>query len=275
MSSVGTWRWAERSGGRLSRRDRGHLLRQGVIARLSRLPAPWRRAVLGKQSPLELPDPPDSALAQMAEERVRELSAPVLYAHCLRTWAFAALFAQRDRVAHDEELLYLACVLHDLGLTSAHDQHDSTAVCFAVEGARAAHELLCRHGQAETRAGTVAQAISLHLNIDVPERLGAEAHLLSKGVSPTRSAAACSCWVLRRFGMSTAAGLARASASTSSRRRAGRRGFGHSRARRCCTVSASRASCVPTRSTKGDARESAEAGRRLVHCPCRDLPGRR
>lgn len=183
MSSVGTWRWAERSGGRLSRRDRGHLLRQGVIARLSRLPAPWRRAVLGKQSPLELPDPPDSALAQMAEERVRELSAPVLYAHCLRTWAFAALFAQRDRVAHDEELLYLACVLHDLGLTSAHDQHDSTAVCFAVEGARAAHELLCRHGQAETRAGTVAQAISLHLNIDVPERLGAEAHLLSKGVS--------------------------------------------------------------------------------------------
>ena len=29
----------------------------------------------------------------------------------MRTWAFAALFAQRDRVAHDEELLYVACVM--------------------------------------------------------------------------------------------------------------------------------------------------------------------
>jgi hypothetical protein len=70
-----------------------------------------------------------------------------------RTWAFAVLFAQRDRIAH------------------------------AVEGARAAHELLCRHGEAEDRAAAVAEAITLHLNVSVPERLGAEAHLLSKGVS--------------------------------------------------------------------------------------------
>jgi hypothetical protein len=47
-------------------------------------------------------------------------------------------------VAHDPELLYLACVLHDLGLTSAHDGHDAKAACFAVEGARAAHRLLWR-----------------------------------------------------------------------------------------------------------------------------------
>src|SRR5579859_3542935 len=40
------------------------------------------------------------------------------------------------------------------------------------------------HGAgAMARARTVAEAISLHLNIAVPARLGAEAHLLSKGVS--------------------------------------------------------------------------------------------
>jgi hypothetical protein len=39
------------------------------------------------------------------------------------------------------------------------------------------------HGASEERARKVAEAISLHLNVTVPARLGAEAHLLSKGVS--------------------------------------------------------------------------------------------
>jgi hypothetical protein len=182
MSQVGSWEWAQRSGGRLGRGDRAELLRQGVLAQLSRLPEAVRRRVIRDASPLDLPKPPDTALARTAEERVRELSQPPLYGHCLRTWAFAALFAERDRVDHDEELLYLACVLHDLGLTEAHDRRDPSAACFAVEGARAAHALLCEHSEPEDRARTVAEAISLHLNIKVPRRYGPEATLLSKGV---------------------------------------------------------------------------------------------
>jgi hypothetical protein len=181
-TTVGTWAWAARTDGRLRRRDRAELLRQGVVARLSRLPAPLRRAVVDGRS-LTVPDPPDSSVARAAEERLRELSDPPLVGHCLRTWAFAALFAQRDGVEHDAELLYLACLLHDLGLTGAHDGRDPTAACFAVEGARAAHMLLREHGEPENRARTVAEAISLHLNIAVPARLGAEASLLSRGVS--------------------------------------------------------------------------------------------
>jgi HD domain len=181
MSSVGTWSWAARTGGRLRRRDRAELLRQGVLARLSRIPASLSRPLADGLS-FELPNPPDSALARLAEERVRELSTPELYAHCLRTWAFATMFAARDRVRYDEELLYLACALHDLGLTPAHDRADPTAHCFAVEGARAAHELVCAAGD-QARANVVAEAITLHLNVTVPARMGAEAQLLSKGVS--------------------------------------------------------------------------------------------
>jgi len=183
MSQVGSWEWAQRTDGRLGRADRAELLRQGVLAQLSRLPAALRRRLIRDTSSLSLPDPPDTALAKEAEERVRELSKPPLYGHCLRTWAFAALFAQRDRVDHDEELLYLACVLHDIGLTEAHEGRDPTAACFAVEGARAAHTLLCERQAPEERARTVAEAISLHLNIDVPDRYGPEAILLSKGVT--------------------------------------------------------------------------------------------
>jgi hypothetical protein len=181
MSSVGTWSWAARTGGRLRRRDRAELLRQGVLARLSRIPASLSRPLADGLS-FELPNPPDSALARLAEERVRELSTPELYAHCMRTWAFATMFAARERAHYDEELLYLACVLHDLGLTRAHDGADPTAHCFAVEGARAAHELI-RGTVGDARARVVAEAITLHLNVTVPARIGVEAYLLSKGVS--------------------------------------------------------------------------------------------
>lgn len=182
-TTVGTWAWAQRTHGRLRRRDRAQLLGQAVLTRLSALPRPWQDQLLGGRSSLTMPTPPDSGVARLAEERVREVSSPVMHAHCLRTWCFAALIAQRDGLQHDEELLYLACVLHDLGLTEAHDRRDATAACFAVEGARAAHDLLCHHGLAEDRARTVASAISLHLNIRVPTRLGAEAHLLSAGAA--------------------------------------------------------------------------------------------
>ena len=155
VSSVGSWAWAEETNGRLRRRDRAELLREGMLARLTLLPGPWRRAALGDHPPAAIPDPPDSALAIEAEEKVRALSSAPLYAHCLRTWAFAALFAARGGVKHDRELLYLACVLHDLGLTEAHTCQDKTAQCFAVEGARAARDFLRTNGDTTTaRAGS-------------------------------------------------------------------------------------------------------------------------
>ncbi len=183
MSDVGTWAWAQRTGGAMGRRDRIDQLRQGILARLAALPVPLRRSALGSDRPLELPDPPDSALAREAEDCVREASSPALFAHCLRTWLFAAAFGVRDGVDHDPELLYLACVLHDLGLTPAHDGVDPTAACFAVEGARAADRLLRCNGALPERAEVVAEAISLHLNVNVGRALGAEAHLLSRGAS--------------------------------------------------------------------------------------------
>jgi hypothetical protein len=178
---VGTWDWAQATDGRLRRRDRAELLRQAVLARLGGLVAARRSPPDGPG--IELPDPPDSALARSAEECARELSTPELYAHCLRTWAFAEMFATRERTRHDPELLYVACLLHDLGLTAAHDRVDASAQCFAVEGARAARERICGWGGGEERALRVAEAITLHLNVTVPASMGVEAQLLSKGVS--------------------------------------------------------------------------------------------
>lgn len=183
MRDVGSWAWAERTGGSLGRRDRAELLRQGVLAQLERLPGPWRAGILEHARDLVVPDPPDTRLARDAEALVRNLSPPALYGHCMRTWAFAGLFAQRDRVDHDPEMLYVACVMHDLGLTPEHDRNDQSAACFAVEGARAARSFALAQGMAAEQAMLVAEAISLHPNVTVPDRYGPIASLLSKGVS--------------------------------------------------------------------------------------------
>jgi hypothetical protein len=183
MNDVGSWEWAQRTDGRLGRRDRAELLRQAVLARLERLPGPWRAEILEHARDLVLPQQPDTALAREADLLVRSASPPALYGHAMRTWAFADLFAQRDRVDHDPEMLYLACVMHDLGITPAHDRKDGSAVCFAVEGARAASSFAVDHGMSAERATVVGEAISLHPNITVPERYGPVATLLSKGVS--------------------------------------------------------------------------------------------
>lgn len=182
MSTVGSWEWAQRTGGTLGRADRAALIRQGISARVSNLPARWRRQLSDADANLIFPVAPDTALARAAEEHVRDAASPTLYGHCLRTWAFAELFAQLDRVDHDAELLYAACVLHDVGITASYEGKDPTARCFAVEGARAARAFAVGHGAVAERADTIAEAISLHLNINVADKYGPIATLLSKGV---------------------------------------------------------------------------------------------
>ena len=214
-TGVGGWDWAARTGGRLRRRDElDQLLRVArplVAARLRRAvgrgAAGRGRAGGGAVEWRVAQSPPDSAFARAASEAAREASSDILLGHCLRTWLWADLVAQADRVRHDPELLYAACVLHDLGLTPAHwgqrreacrsgdrpalDRREACrsgdrpavdrAECFGVEGGLAAYDLATAHGYPHARA--LGEAISLHLNVEVPLSLGAEAHLLQAGAA--------------------------------------------------------------------------------------------
>jgi hypothetical protein len=178
---LGTWEWTERTGGRLGRIERLGQLSQAIAGQMAGALPPFagHRGGRAWDRLPELPTPPDSALARSADELVRDLSSPALHGHCLRTWLFAAAFADLERLGHDPELLYIACLLHDLGLTEAHNGRDADASCFAVEGARVAHAFICRQGE-EQMARDAANAISLHLNIKVDLSDGAEAVLLHR-----------------------------------------------------------------------------------------------
>jgi HD domain len=105
---------------------------------------------------------PDSPLALAAADLARTASPAFLFNHCMRTFLFGALLAERDRVAYDQEMIFIAAGLHDLGLTTT---YASAAQPFEVDGADAAKAFLVSRGVSEPRAELVWNAIALHTSV--------------------------------------------------------------------------------------------------------------
>lgn len=174
---IGTLSWAAKNQGALTPHETARLIGHGVLAVIeersgrlaTRLGGGRARAAAELRAP-------STALAARAAALAREVSEPWLVEHCERTWAFASLLAARGDLRPDRELLYVASMFHDLGITERFLA--SEGECFAWRGARAAREFLLFEGMDEARATIVAEAICLHLEVRVGLERGIEAHLL-------------------------------------------------------------------------------------------------
>ncbi len=102
---------------------------------------------------------PDTALATAAVDLARAASPPFLFNHCMRTYVFGALLAERDHVTYDQEMIFIAASLHDLGLTRRYATAEHP---FEMDGADAAKAFLVSHGVGDSRAELVWNAIALH-----------------------------------------------------------------------------------------------------------------
>jgi hypothetical protein len=85
---------------------------------------------------------PNSVLAQKAVDLAFRVSPAVVWHHVLRTFVFGALVGKAQSLRYDEELFFLASVLHDLGLTAEF----RGAERFEVVGADAADAFLKDQG---------------------------------------------------------------------------------------------------------------------------------
>jgi hypothetical protein len=114
----------------------------------------------GSASPREVAGIPmvDTTIAKAANELALSVSPPYLYNHAVRTYLFGALIGRASRLQFDEELLYLACVLHDLGLTRRF-MGDRP---FEIEGAIAAENFLRQQGLSVAKAAVVWDGIAMH-----------------------------------------------------------------------------------------------------------------
>jgi hypothetical protein len=114
---------------------------------------------------------------------------PAIANHSFRSYLFARLLARRKgmRPDHDfgDELLYLVCVLHDLGLT----EHANGKQRFEVDGADAAVEFLSGQGVSSSDIDVVWQAIALHTSGGIAERRGPICQLTRGGAAAGTSRA--------------------------------------------------------------------------------------
>src|SRR5437764_1871027 len=125
---TGTLEWACLTGGRLSFRDKLQLIADAIplfghfpLDGIWRLKRRLRRGPRTPSLTLEGIRFPDTVAARQAEAGCSDprVYPPFLFHHCQRTYLWARILADRWKVASevDSELLYVACLLHDLGLT--------------------------------------------------------------------------------------------------------------------------------------------------------------
>jgi hypothetical protein len=117
---------------------------------------------------------PTTTVARAATDLARDVSPAFLFNHGARTFAWACLIADRDRIEFDRELLYVGAILHDIGLTEAYDGPR----CFENEGAAAAGAFAREQGWDDMRAERLAESIRLHMHPRVVPEDSAEGYLL-------------------------------------------------------------------------------------------------
>jgi hypothetical protein len=122
---------------------------------------------------------PDSKLARQATELVRDTESPLLFNHSTRAYYFGSLAGKRRGLKFDPELLYIAAMFHDMGLTP---RYGSKSDRFEVDGANSARAFLRQHNIAQQDIDTVWTAIALHTTPGIPQYMHPVVALLTNGV---------------------------------------------------------------------------------------------
>jgi HD domain len=125
---------------------------------------------------------PKGALADASLAIARSSVSPSIVDHSIRSFLFARLLADDagyvNDADYDEDLLFAATVMHDLGL----GEHATGEARFEVEGADLAAAVLRKHRVAERDIDRVWEAIALHSSLGIAHRRGLLTSLTHKGV---------------------------------------------------------------------------------------------
>src|SRR4051812_12857532 len=121
---------------------------------------------------------PESPAARAAREVVGEYSSRALVNHCERSYLWSAALGERSGIAYDRELLYVASMVHDLGLVPAFDNHLAP---FEDAGGDVGWVFGAGAGWPSERRDRVKEIIVRHMWVEVDPALDAEGHLLAEG----------------------------------------------------------------------------------------------
>jgi hypothetical protein len=121
----------------------------------------------------------DSPLVHDAMELARNSSEPYLFNHAMRSWLFGVVIAENARPAPDSELLAVAAILHDLGLTDSYAAQER----FEVDSANAARSFLKERGIPAHQIQLVWDAIALHTTRSIALHKEPEVAVMHSGIA--------------------------------------------------------------------------------------------
>jgi hypothetical protein len=121
---------------------------------------------------------PRTSLIHDAVAFSRSTMPEVLFNHVLRTYLFGAIQLRQAGTGYDEELAFLGCLLHDLGLLRPYWTPEER---FEVDGADAARDFLAGRGMGADKTETVWDAIALHTIFGIAVRKRPEISIVCLG----------------------------------------------------------------------------------------------
>lgn len=183
---IGTREWIAETGGALRRGERFAHQSAAIAALTKDLPSRVRFRWASGAEGLDVDAaPPATDLVRATTAWAEGIHEPWLLRRSLRTWLFGRLLGQLDGIEADAEALYLACLLHDVGLTDEYrvpaGGAGTACQCFAAHGAHVSEEKLLELGASPMLASEVADAIGMHLNASVDAEFGGTARLVNQG----------------------------------------------------------------------------------------------
>jgi hypothetical protein len=138
--------------------SRRNLLQTGVTMSASLACAPMNAAPL-PEDPFRFPS---TELANHARELLERHATPLIQNHSLRSYLFAQAVAEKGGLRagadYDGELVFLICVLHDIGLTDEANGDQR----FEVDGADYAARFLEEHRASDEWVDAVWDGIAMH-----------------------------------------------------------------------------------------------------------------
>ncbi|MFJ4467900.1 HD domain-containing protein [Streptomyces sp. NPDC089424] len=123
---------------------------------------------------------PDTAASAAALELASAYQSPALLNHSVRAYLWAAARAAAQGIDVDSELLYVAALLHDMGLVSEFDNH---TLSFEVAGGHVARVFGAGAGWPAERRERLAEVIVRHMWPDVDVSLDPEGHVLCRATA--------------------------------------------------------------------------------------------
>jgi len=121
---------------------------------------------------------PDTPVITHAIDLAREKTEPYLFNHAMRSWLFAESLAQKSQVAHDGEVLAVATLLHDIGLS----EEFYGPLRFEVQAANAARGFARGEGLDDRRAQLIWDGVALNSTPSIAFHKETEVVLCTSGI---------------------------------------------------------------------------------------------